>query len=233
MEQKRKLNIVFHKVIAKGEAPSSLYDLDIEFIRLLIKKVGLLLQRTPDTQLQVFFDDGYENHFEVSQQLRNNYELNVTVGVVTDNVGKPGYMTDTQINSLLRDGIVIASHGVSHTALGEYYHNVVRKSPAGGKYRNAPRGRETLLHENEIKYQAIESLRWFREHGINISDFIYPYGIYNQQIQGILVQSGYSRVYACDPRTETAQDNSLALPRVVIDNSLSVDSWVDMLGELV
>jgi len=232
METKGNVNIVFHRVLENGEHPRSPYDLSRNFILSLVDKILPLLSEK-EFRLRLFFDDGHLSHSEISQELKRNYGLDVVLGIVTDDVGGSGYLASEQLVSLFQSGISIASHGVSHAALGRYENGKVKDSPAGGMYHLMPRGKENILTENEIVYQTVESRKFFEKLGIPVSEFVYPYGIYNDQTKNIVSKAGYVRAYSCDFNIENEKSDALSIPRLVIDSSLPVDGWVDKIGDLV
>lgn len=232
METKSSINVVFHRVLEDSKLANSPYDLSQEFI-LSIVYGALAIISNSGSQLKIFFDDAYASHFAISLDLKSKHGLEIVLGIITEDIGGDGFLTLEQITDLYRKGIIVASHSMTHAALGKYKDGRVMDSPTDGVYHSMPRGKESVLTENEIMYQVVESLKYFEKRGIFVSDFIYPYGIYNDQIKNIVSQAGYLKAYSCDFAIQKRESDTFSIPRLVIDDSLSTDEWVDKIGNLI
>jgi len=222
-----RLNLVFHQILDDEDERRSVYDVHEEVAIELLKTVSGLLHGR-GIALRVFLDDGYSRQFGFARVLQERLGLLVVIGIATDDVGAEGYLGWNQVEALSSRGQHIASHGVSHAALGKYDKDAVMETPTGDMYRNMPKGRIALLSEAEVRYQVVESHRQLQEHRVAVSDFIYPYGVYNRTIRNIVVNSNlYTAAHTCDVALETEHSDPFVIPRLVLDNSLPNDRWAE------
>ena len=176
-----KLNVVFHHIRKQVEDCTSPYDLCEDQMHTVLSRLCDILNEQGHS-LGVFFDDGYLEHYASAIALQEMYGINVVLGVPTESVGEDGYMTWDHIKKLASTGHTIASHGVSHAALGRYENDVVLPTPADGLYRNTSKGKGMVLSAAEVAYQVVESHRVMITSGVRVDAFIYPYGIFNKEI---------------------------------------------------
>ncbi len=225
------LTIVFHSIL-RDDPPKSTFDMPWPVAYSIIKSLHEMLPRTGHA-LQVFLDDGLKGHDRFARLVHKNLNVPTALAIVTGDIGSNGYLTIDDLLHLQRSGIHIASHGVSHAALGKYNNNTVLPTPKGGEYRNMPRGRLNVLSQHEIEYQIQESAQWLTQHHILAPAFVYPYGIYNQDIRMAVERSGYyMQAYSCDPIPQDTTSNPFALPRIVIDSSRTQEEWIQKILSL-
>ncbi|PJE64771.1 MAG: hypothetical protein COU90_00690 [Candidatus Ryanbacteria bacterium CG10_big_fil_rev_8_21_14_0_10_43_42] len=228
-----RLNLVFHQILDIEEKRRSVYDM-VEESAIKILETVLVLLHGRGIALRVFLDDGYSRQFGFARVLQERLGLLAVIGIATDDVGVKGYLTRNQVHVLSSSGQRIASHGVSHAALGKYDNDTVMETPSGGIYRNMPKGRIELLSEAEVRYQVVESHRELQRYGVSVSDFIYPYGVYNRTIRNIVENSNlYTTAHTCDIVLETEHSDLFLIPRLVIDNSLPADQWIEKIRTLL
>lgn len=228
-----RLNLVFHQILDETSEFRSVYDMHKEAALELLDAVSALLHGH-GIALRVFLDDGYSNQFEFAHALQERFGLFAVIGIATDDVGTEGYLTWNQVEALSAEGQRIASHGVSHAALGKYDNDTVMETLTGGMYRNMPKGRTALLSEAEVRYQVVESHRRLQQHGVEAGDFIYPYGVYNRTIRDIVQSSRlYTAAHTCDIALETERSDPFVISRLVIDHSLPLDRWVERIRTFI
>ena len=223
---KLKLNIALHKIVAESEPLQSRYDVTEKFAFELVKNLSVATKNY-SADFEVFFDDGYWSQVNFAIHLKRKLGTVVSIAVISENIGKEGYLSCEDITVLRGGGIKFCSHGASHAALGVYENDIVLRTEKGGQYRNMPRGHAFVLKEEEIRYQLKESKKQLAETDIETERFVYPYGIYSSDITRILKEEGlYSKAYTCDEGLEGLKTPPLAIPRLLVDNTLSVSDWV-------
>jgi len=223
---KSKLNIVLHKIVAESELLQSRYDVTEEFAFELVEDLSAVTKNYL-TDLEVFLDDGYWSQVNFAIRLVRELGTAVSIAVISENIGKEEYLSHEDTAVLKDNNIQFCSHGVSHAALGVYENDTVLGTEKGGQYRNMPRGHAFILKEEEICYQLKESKKQLAETDIETERFVYPYGIYSADIAWILREEGsYSKAYTCDEGLEGLKTSPLAIPRLLVDNTLSVSDWV-------
>lgn len=228
MRRETTLNIVFHKIREQGEMLSK-FDLPWLHVRDIVRQV----RECALDHFNVTFDDGYEEHVRFAELLLEEFDVSVGLAVVTSDVGKEGFLRLEDLYRAQERGIEIMSHGVTHVALGKYVGNTVVATPTGGEYRDMPRGRAHVLTESEIGFQVRESANWFRERGFLVNSFVYPYGVYNETIRSVVARSGlYTTAYTCDNALESPAGDRFLIPRVVIENTRTPETWVEVCKKL-
>jgi len=107
--------------------------------------------------VSITFDDGYESTYTEAFPILKKYGYSATVYVITDLVGKPGYMTREQLRELADAGWEIGSHTTSHPHLTE-------------------------LTPCEVELELATSKAWLAGAGFKVESFATPYGEYNDEV---------------------------------------------------
>lgn len=118
----------------------------------LVKKVNNLVKRRK-TPVSLWFDDGYEEDYTVVYPMLKPYNLSGTLSITTGNIGKLGFLTIGQIETMMNDGWKIASHGVTHRNFLE-------------------------LPLEECEEELVESFKWIQKNlNVRPITFMPPFGI--------------------------------------------------------
>ncbi len=226
MENNR-LNIVLHKIVGDEREIKSRYDTTGDFSYELVRQLQCVVKQF-SIDLGIFLDDGYQSQFPFALQLACKYDSQIFISLVTQLIGRDGYISHEEIEILKQEeNITLCSHSVSHAAFGTYGNDRLLLTPKGGIYRNMPMGHESTLTEQEIRFQLKESWKQLSDFGIETNVFVYPYGIYSEDILNIMGQVGiYAKAYTCDDGLEQIGVKSLAIPRLLVDNTISISEWV-------
>ena len=102
-------------------------------------------------------DDGHNDTFLNAYPILRADNILATSYVITDDVGKPGYMNLSQIKHLQKAGWEIGSHSCSHSPM-------------------------TLIAPDRSWHELNDSKKWFADNGINASTFAFPYGDWNPNL---------------------------------------------------
>ena len=105
------------------------------------------------------FDDGYSSTYNQGLPVLKQYGFTSTQFIITDVVGKSGYMTEAEVKALHADGDEIASHTVTHD-------NMLTETAA--------------QYDNELSASKTTLQNWI---GAPVTDMAYPEGLYNAAIQ--------------------------------------------------
>ncbi len=232
--KKAKLNIVLHKIVEGKQELKSRYDVTEAFAYELAEQFQHVA-RNFSVEFGVFLDDGYRSQYSCALRVARDFGIKTFIPLISEAIGTEGYLSQEEIDSLKQENNVsFCSHGVSHAALGVYENERVISTPRGGVYHNMPRGHASVLTEEEIRYQLKESWKQLFERGIEVDTFVYPYGIYSESILNIVEREGlYKKAYTCDAGLERAGIRPLAIPRLLVDNTLSVAEWTKMAEKLL
>lgn len=107
--------------------------------------------------ITISFDDAYRSAWETAIPIMADLGLRGNVGVYTEAIGWPDFMTEAQLQALHEAGWSMASHTVTHDTL-------------------------TVLDAAELDYELRESRAWLDARGFRGTDvFIAPYHEYDER----------------------------------------------------
>jgi len=167
----------------------------------------------PGKTIILTFDDGYLDFYQYAFPVLEKYKLGAYVFIVTDNVGqfnewdqrlgeKVPLMNWGQIAELNNEGIGFGSHGSNHRPL-------------------------TALNSEQLACQFLNSLNALRKNlGTTINSIAYPYGDYDPVVKHIAGACGYTFALTCDNGKCGKYSQLLALPRIEISGSDSLESFI-------
>lgn len=111
-----------------------------------------------DAKISVTFDDGFASTYTNAMPVLEARNIDATVYVTTNFMGKTGYMSWQQVQDLQNKyGWEIGSHTVTHPEL--------------------PR-----LSDSNIKKELTNSLATLQAKGLNVTSFASPFGAYNNKV---------------------------------------------------
>ena len=183
---KKKLGVTFimgHHICSEhleDDYSVSLYDLSrfIETNKERIISIDDALSKKNSDALVLTFDDGYVDLYLNVFPLCKKYRLPFCGFIVTDFIGKDGYVTYEQISEMINSGLfTLASHGYSHIVLD----NV-----------------ETSVLNSEI-LKSKEILE--KQFNVKIDYFAYSHGKYNKKVMSIVAKSMYRCAFTASPYT--------------------------------
>ncbi|TBR56728.1 hypothetical protein B4U84_28310 [Westiellopsis prolifica IICB1] len=195
---------------------------DAEFYSISLEewRVAMVAEKPlPGRAVLITFDDGYLDFFTYAWPLLKRYGFSAIVFLVADLVGKTNvwdsaYGEDIpllnweQIKQLQKEGVEFGSHSVSHRHL-------------------------TSLSSVEIVREGVRSQTILqRELGVPIKAFAYPYGDVASVIEHLIGACGYVFGLSCQSGRSSFQDSLLALPRIEVEGSDSLDNFVKKLSPL-
>jgi len=154
--------------------------------------------KIPSKPIILTFDDGYDNFYGNVFPLLKERGMTGVSYIITDKIGKSGYMSESQIKEISSAGIEIGSHTTSHPDLTS-----LSKSSLGSELSQSKKALENLT-------------------GKKIVSLCYPAGRYNDTVETVVKDSGYSYGIAIHNKEATFDDNySLERYRVTNDSHLS------------
>ncbi len=80
----------------------------------------------PDKPVLITFDDGYADNYEYAYPILKKYKMTGTIFLITDFVGRPGYLTWEQVKEMSDNGMEFGSHTLSHRPLDSFDRNGMR-----------------------------------------------------------------------------------------------------------
>ncbi len=136
------------------------------------------------------FDDGYDDIYTEAFPLLEKYGMIGTVFLITDNIGKPGYLTQDQIKEMIAAGFEFGSHTITHP-------NLANANVANLKI--------------QLKQSKYVMERLF---DIKVVSFCYPSGKFNDQVVSIVKEAGYTNATTTVEGYTNSNSNLYLLPRL-------------------
>jgi peptidoglycan/xylan/chitin deacetylase (PgdA/CDA1 family) len=178
---------MYHSVVAENttlpperEVGADLYDVRADDFKEqldLITAKGLGVKKIEEAgagDVVITFDDGEANNFQHAMPLLKTHHVPAYFFVITKRVGRPGYMSMEELREMIRQGMIIGSHGMSHEIL-------------------------TNLKDTQISEELSASKKYLeRNLGIVINDLSIPRGFCNDKVLGMAYEAGYKNVFISD-----------------------------------
>lgn len=160
----------------------------------------------PSKPVCLTFDDGYEDNYTIVYPMMKEFGFPWTVFVITGDVGRPNRMTWEQLNEMADSrAVTIASHTVTHPRL----HN---------------------LPPEEVRREIDGAQQALKEHlGIDNPWIAYPYGDYDETVDGIAREAGIRLAVTTDAGRVHAGSYPYELRRVWIGNQVDEAHFRDRL----
>jgi peptidoglycan/xylan/chitin deacetylase (PgdA/CDA1 family) len=167
----------------------------------------------------ITFDEGSRDFLTYAWPLLKRYGFSATVFLYTDEIGQSkiqhrvcgGEISPfswTEMRQLQSEGVTFGSHSSSRRELISLsFREVIRE---------VKQSRETL--QNEL--------------AIPVSTFAYPLGKVNRMIQYLIGACGYNFGLSCNLGLCTMNDSLLALPRIKVEGSDTLETFAAKLGSL-
>jgi peptidoglycan/xylan/chitin deacetylase (PgdA/CDA1 family) len=166
------------------------------------------LESQKDLYVAVTFDDGYRSVAENAWPVMRERKIPVTLFVVAGCVagGAPTWISPEasardgeerllgleELRGLMRDGVVIGSHSLTHPPLAEV--------PAEAAQKELTESRRLLE----------------RELGREVRLFAFPFGSYDERTIHLAEQAGYERVFLSDPLAGRENVRGIVAGRVAV-----------------
>lgn len=119
----------------------------------------------PHAVVTLGFDDGYASHATVGPMLTAR-GMHGTFYVISGYVGQSGFLTWPQVTALAAAGHEIGGHTLDHTDL-------------------------TTVDETEARRQICDDRTALQSHGLQVTDFAYPFGAFDGQAEQAAEACGY------------------------------------------
>ena len=149
-------------------------------------------QQLPEKPIILSFDDGYEDNWRVVLPMLEERGMKAVFYMVTNSIGKPGYLTWDNLFDMERSGMEIGSHTANHLPL-------TTLSPE--KQREELRLSKLMLEWKGMK---------------TIYSFSYPNGSYNAGVVTMLAEEEYLTAVTGEAGLNTLETNPYLLRRVNI-----------------
>lgn len=195
--------VVLHRIIEGQVAQFEdvMYDafksiFDIHNIKLMNIDSALMHKRK-DNIVCLTFDDGFSSDWEIVFSMLIKHGASATFFVVTDWLGKPGYLTKDQVREMYINGMQIGSHSHTH----QDFRKLDTKAVA-----------YELIYSKQILEDVIEN---------EISTFSFPFGYTSPNLVKMVLQAGYK--YCCTSQHGILKKTDIVIPRNSINSTMSED----------
>ncbi len=163
-------------------------------------------QPLPEKPILLTFDDGYADAYTAAFPVLQRYGFQATFYVVTDFVGRPGYLTVEQIREMAAAGMSFGSHSVSHLSLTTL-------------------SAERLERELSQSRTQLESLL-----ERPVLDLCYPLGRFNQPVRQAVERAGYRSATTTEYGFASSGGDQLLLPRIRIWGGLILRNFASLIA---
>lgn len=160
------------------------------------------LAKVEPTSIALTFDDGYEDFALFVLPLLRQYRMKATFYVVTDFVGKQGYVTAEELQEIIASGLVeIGAHTVHHKNLLNISLTLARDEIEGSKH-------------------ALE-----QDYGLSVQTFAYPYGKHSPRIDALVQDAGFSAAVTTERGYDLHPQQLFALKRIPAEAFVGNRKW--------
>lgn len=125
-------------------------------------------------EVKITFDDGNASDAAIGLPALVERGLRATFFVVADRIGKPGYLSQGQLDDLVAAGMEIGSHGLHHRPWGRLAPDALRAE---------------IIDARDQLEQAV---------GRPVTEAACPFGSYRRRVLKRLREQGFERVYTSD-----------------------------------
>lgn len=146
----------------------------------------------PEKPIILTFDDGYADNYTEMLPILEAHGMTAVVYVITNELGKPGYLTFDELKDMERRGLEIGSHTSDHLPLTE-------------------------LDETFKRRQLRESKIYLEWSGLQpICSLSYPNGAFDEELEELLREENYLAAVTGEAGLNTPETNPFELYRVHI-----------------
>lgn len=169
----------------------------------------------PYKSILITFDDGFLSNYEYAFSLLKEYNMNATVFLIGQYMGKDNQEWDGNIKKYLSldtiakcreeyPNIEFASH-----SYGLHYHNSINEK-----------------NEQEM----VQDLQKFNEEIVETKAYAYPFGAKNEKIKNALKENKYELAFTYGPskndyRKATRKDDNFEIPRLNVSHGMNVNKF--------
>ena len=153
--------------------------------------------KIPDNSIAITFDDGYEDNFTNAYPVLRKYNAPATIFVTAGSVEHTDFLSWEQIKEMLKNGISIGAHTVSHPNLPD-------------------------VADKQARWEIAHSRKLIEEKlGRAVTLFAYPKGKFNSEVRCMVEDSGYFAACSTINGAVHPGDDIYTLKRIGINPEMS------------
>lgn len=152
-----------------------------------------------ENQVAITFDDGLESDVSAALPVLRDYRLRATFFVVVDQIGKSGYASWSDLETLLAAGHSVQCHGFTHQDLTQI-------------------GGDDLYGQLTTARMELE-----RQLRISVSCLSLPFGLGNKEVVAVARRAGFKTILTSEQRV--ASVDAEVLSRIVVHSRTSLNQF--------
>jgi peptidoglycan/xylan/chitin deacetylase (PgdA/CDA1 family) len=171
------------------------------YLKSASKTVKQQRERTGRRQVQITFDDGWMGSVDIAGPILERFGFCGTLFVTTDLIGKPNFVSRSELERLPSGTLSVGSHGRSHRLLSQ-------------------------LDENQIREELVSSKALLEDVlGQEVNSLSIPGGAIDHRVRRIAAESGYRLVFTSEVGPNRRATNPLDLGRVAIKQNTTMKDF--------
>lgn len=202
----------FNKMTPLYNIPAAIFENQIRFLAsagyksLLPEEVQKLSK--DGKYVIITFDDGLKGNYKYAFPILKKYGFKATIFIAVDKIGAEDFMDWEELYRLLKEGISIQSHTMSHRPLQNLSNKEI--------YEELYTSKQTIEKNLNTKVQAIS----------------FPHGSYNQEVIRIAQEAGYRFMLTSNIECvylNSFQGNFAVLGRIAMTNKMDLNKLIKII----
>lgn len=155
------------------------------------KDIPSLITLKNSKSVALTFDDGYEDFYYYAFPLLKKYHMKGTIYVISNFIGRKGYLNEAQIKEMITSGFVeLGAHTLNHAYLKDLKEVVAWKE----------------ISESKIFLE--------KKFGIPVLSFAYPFGAFSKETVELVKKAGFTNAVSVVPGIYQHDTNEYFLFRI-------------------
>jgi peptidoglycan/xylan/chitin deacetylase (PgdA/CDA1 family) len=158
---------------------------------IFVREIPAMLSSPLSHRIAITFDDGYEDFYTNVLPLLKENDMKATLYVVTDFIGRPGYLTASELEDIIASELVeIGAHTAHHKNL-------------------TPLSSAKAQEEIEGSKRTLE-----QDYGLTVETFAYPYGKHSARVEAMVEGAGFTAAVTTERGFAQSPTHLFALKRI-------------------
>lgn len=212
--------LCYHRIIQK---PKYIYDVAVVEFEKQIKTLldnryriirisdlldGIEKKNIPEKAVIITVDDGDISSYESAYRIAKKYRIPITLFIYTDYISRGGRSISWEkLEELAKAGVDIGSHTRTHPYLT--------------KLKNIKMVEKEIKESKDIIEDKLK---------IKVKFFAYPYGLYNNVIEDIVIKSGYESALTLDWGNNDLNTNRFRIKRKLVLSNMNIKKFMDIVA---
>lgn len=169
---------------------------------------GIEKKNIPEKAVIITVDDGDISSYESAYRIAKKYRIPITLFIYTDYISRGGRSISWEkLEELAKAGVDIGSHTRTHPYLT--------------KLKNIKIIEKEIKESKDIIEDKLK---------IKVKFFAYPYGLYNNVIEDIVIKSGYESALTLDWGNNDLNTNRFRIKRKLVLSNMNIKKFMDIVA---